>query len=567
MMFFRIDDPPPVFETFPRQQMAFDYLKTCQENVHVFAKEKDCDGKLGYIVATLPYFWYKYTRICSPEDRNYYEVIPEDCLFPLHDVLKPTEKRHRWPAGNSFSCSAKMASATDLQDTEDRPVPSSIARDRSLQSTSGKYKRRGNSNTVKVPLHERVRQFPDENFIVREGKLFCNACRQILSTKKSVLKVHVSCKKHQDGKQKLKRSKLREQTIAEALKREESCKSKDSTLPVEECAYRLEVVTEFLKAGIPIAKTDMLRSLLEKNGYRLTGSSNLGQYVSMALKQEIEQIKHELEMPGQVGLTRDISVIFDGSTRQGEAIAIIVRFMDNDWNITQRLVRIQVCSKSVNANELAQVLNQCLSVEYGVRGNSLIAAMRDGASVNQAALNIVSFIFPNMLNVVCFSHTLDNVGNHFEIPTLKEFGSMWIRMFRNSCKAKLLWKDLTARLFCPVSVQWLRPTDASVESLRAFPFLDSDAIINGLKAELPVYLAAAEDVNVLSEEQKVEWWHRQEERLPRWATAVKQVLLIQPSSAAAERVFSILKASFNEQQDCALVDYIQASVMAQYNKR
>ena len=79
----------------------------------------------------------------------------------------------------------------------------------------------------------------------------------------------------------------------EAFKREESSKSKDSTLPVVECAYRLEVVTEFLKASIPIAKTDMLRSLLEKNGYRLTGSSNLGQYVSMALKQEIEQIKEE----------------------------------------------------------------------------------------------------------------------------------------------------------------------------------------------------------------------------------------------------------------------------------
>ena len=111
-----------------------------------------------------------------------------------------------------------------------------------------------------------------------------------------------------------------------------------------------------------------------------------------------------------------------------------------------------------------------------------------------------------------------------------------------------------ARLFCPVSIQWLRPTDASVESLRAFHFLDSDAIINGPKAELTVYLAAAEDVNVLNEEQKVEWWHRQEERLPRWATVVKQVLLIQPSFAAAERVFSILKASFNEQQDYALVD-------------
>ena len=89
---------------------------------------------------------------------------------------------------------------------------------------------------MKVPLHERVRQFPDENFIVREGKLFCNACRQILSTKKSALKIHVSSKKYQDGKQKMKRSKLREQTITEAFKREESYKLKDSTFPVEECA-------------------------------------------------------------------------------------------------------------------------------------------------------------------------------------------------------------------------------------------------------------------------------------------------------------------------------------------
>ena len=57
------------------------------------------------------------------------------------------------------------------------------------------YKRRGNSDTVKVPLHEQVRQFPDENFIVREGKLFCNACREILSTKKSILKILVSSSK------------------------------------------------------------------------------------------------------------------------------------------------------------------------------------------------------------------------------------------------------------------------------------------------------------------------------------------------------------------------------------
>ena len=216
---------------------------------------------------------------------------------------------------------------------------------------------------------------------------------------------------------------MKDQTIIEAFRREGS--SKDSTLPLEECAYGLEVVGEFLKAGIPIGKIDMLRSLLEKNSYRLTGNCYIGQYVSMTLKQEIERIKQESEMPGQVGMTRDLSTIFDGNTRQGEAIAIIVRFVDNNWNI-QRLARIDVCSKSVKANELAQVLNQYLSVDYGVRANSLLAAMRDGASVNQAALDRMAFIFSKMLNVVCFSHTL------------VEFGSLWIRMFRHSCKAKLL---------------------------------------------------------------------------------------------------------------------------------
>ena len=244
-----------------------------------------------------------------------------------------------------------------------------------------------------------------------------------LFTFPSVLTIHISSKRHQNGKEKLKKSKLKDQTIIEAFRREGS--SKDSTLPLEESAYGLEVVGEFLKAGIPIGKIDMLRSLLEKNSYRLTGNCYIGQYVSMTLKQEIERIKQESEMPGQVGMTRDLSTIFDGNTRQGEAIAVIVRFVDNNWNI-QRLARIDVCSKSVKANELAQVLNQYLSVDYGVRANSLLAAMRDGASVNQAALDRMAFIFSKMLNVVCFSHTL------------VEFGSLWIRMFRHSCKAKLL---------------------------------------------------------------------------------------------------------------------------------
>ena len=57
----------------------------------------------------------------------------------------------------------------------------------------------------------------------------------------------------------------------------------------------------------------------------------------------------------------------------------------------------------------------------------------------------VAFMFLKMLNVLCFLHTLDNVENHFMIPTLSEFEGPWIKMFQHSCKAKLLWKDLTGQ--------------------------------------------------------------------------------------------------------------------------
>ena len=37
------------------------------------------------------------------------------------------------------------------------------------------------------------------------------------------------------------------------------------------------------------------------------------------------------------------------------------------------------------------------------------------------------------------------------------------------------------------------------------------------------------------------------------------------SFAASERVFSLLKASFSDQQELTLQDYVEASLMLQYN--
>jgi hypothetical protein len=64
----------------------------------------------------------------------------------------------------------------------------------------------------------------------------------------------------------------------------------------------------------------------------------------------------------------------------------------------------------------------------------------------------------------------------------------------------------------------------------------------------------------------LQWWKAHAVDLPHWSSAAGDVLLVQPSSAAAERVFSLLKATFGPQQDTTLNDYIQTSLMLHYNR-
>ena len=119
-----------------------------------------------------------------------------------------------------------------------------------------------------------------------------------------------------------------------------------------------------------------------------------------------------------------------------------------------------------------------------------------------------------------------------------------------------------ARLFVPHKVVPFSPIASTIDSLGSFTFLIP--LLPALKTELPTYLALASGISV--EVETTEWWKQNNLELPNWSRAFTEVVLIQPSSVAAERVFSLLKNSFNERQDLALQDYIEASLMLQYNR-
>ena len=52
-----------------------------------------------------------------------------------------------------------------------------------------------------------------------------------------------------------------------------------------------------------------------------------------------------------------------------------------------------------------------------------------------------------------------------------------------------------ARLFIPYKFHELKPSATDIDCLKAFPYLNSQETIDGLKMEIPMYMAASEDVS------------------------------------------------------------------------
>ena len=119
-----------------------------------------------------------------------------------------------------------------------------------------------------------------------------------------------------------------------------------------------------------------------------------------------------------------------------------------------------------------------------------------------------------------------------------------------------------ARFFSPFKVHDLQPVAGDVDLLGAIPFLSGD--ISSLKEELPNYVAKSASVDPSVDISA--WWKGNSPELPHWSSAAQRVFLIQPSSAAAEQVFSILNNTFSSSQMNSLEDYVEATVMLQYNQ-
>ena len=162
-----------------------------------------------------------------------------------------------------------------------------------------------------------------------------------------------------------------------------------------------------MEAGIGLDKVDALRALLERGGESLTTSTHLADFIPKIAAREKERVADEIK--DELGC-----LIYDGTTRLGEALACLWRQCSKNFIIMQRLVAFRTTATHMNGQALYRLLGTILLRDLAKQPEEVIADARDSCSTNGVAERMLAILCPAMALNKCISHVL--VG-YIYIPT------------------------------------------------------------------------------------------------------------------------------------------------------
>jgi hypothetical protein len=127
-----------------------------------------------------------------------------------------------------------------------------------------------------------------------------------------------------------------------------------------------------------------------------------------------------------------------------------------------------------------------------------------------------------------------------------------------------------ARMFNPAFVKSRRLSAADipklVDELKSVVWCEEwkrEALLANFSNYIRILADSSEDFSYLNSENLLNWWYSQSE-LKELYEVVAYLAAMQVSSAAVERVFSLLALGF-EKGDAHLADYVESSLMLAYN--
>jgi hypothetical protein len=357
----------------------------------------------------------------------------------------------------------------------------------------------------------------------KDGCLRCKYDHKIIGSSTSNVSHHLETAVHINAvASKAREVELNELTVAAFEDHFEQTNQAGGHTEEKTIVFRTDFLRASLDAGVPLAKMDSFRPSLDQYcKFSSTAATNLSKYVPILLKSECTILRAALK--GQ-----HVLVILDGTTTVGEIFAIILRWCE------------------------AEAINDCINALHA-SDPLKYPADPDGS--------------------------LNGIGEAFEQRLRQMITLSWTYYFDKTILgtlAPMLALLKACRLANPYAFARLQPTAdefrAAVESLDHFTAADVLSICGGygeyarLCSELPALpLHSSSDYEMKSIKS---FWRANHATVHNLSPFfVRYCFTIQCSSAAVERVFSVLKNSFCSQQELSLEDYVCLSPMRQFNSR
>lgn len=376
-------------------------------------------------------------------------------------VLQSTLKKLRSSPRCAHQPARASASApTAADDVADYPELAQHERARATkklrtEGQRGRAKVTHVSKETKIPLRQRLEEFPDKGLTISAGVLFCKACKLTLDNIKSSIEDHLRRQKHILNLERLQSRNVEDTNVLEDLAAyfEEHRDEAGRTVGKDVHLYRYRCVEVFLATGTPLERCDAFRPLLERSGFALTDSSHMrATYIPRVLEMEVKTLKAELD--GEY-----LTLPFDGTTRLGEAVAQTCRWCDGSFSLNTRLLTLKTSKKHMNAKQLAAMLTVNIQA-MGIRTENVVCFPRDSCATNGAALRLLlgnPFIYA--CDAMCICHMLSGAGERIELPVLAEFTTPWLELVGGRdphAGARALWRDTVAPTTVPgfSNVRW-----------------------------------------------------------------------------------------------------------------
>jgi hypothetical protein len=386
-------------------------------------------------------------------------------------------------AATAVSASASVAAAALAQpslsraavETDDEyPEMSNLSRSRAEKKkppavTRGRQVGPAKTQDSHVSIDERQKQFPN-HYLLKDfltGGLFCGACRKPLQNIKSSINSHIQTNGHvQAVNAKLRRNGDDQKTKDVIEEYYTADADRAGTSVDEECRlYRYRVMEASMAAGVAPNQLDKFRPVLERYGPALTDSSHLKMYVPLILKEEKSRQLKELD--GQY-----VSIAYDGTAREGDAVNVVTRHCTPEFELVHRLVSFKTAAKHLDGKSSAALVTQLLIKDLQLPLDKLIAIMCDSAAANGVAVRIMSSTFISCSDILCICHTLSHVGDHFEWKVLDAFLTPWVTLVCNNKGARKLWNELIGEAAQGFSnVRWYCTAEIAMQISKYFHLL------------------------------------------------------------------------------------------------